>query len=161
MDRFCWDADWRIKQARDRKERAEYQQKMRRLAKEFAQTVEVGEEFGVRDMVDAVDGIDSVSTASIIVQKYYEKTHSVKRVAPLYNLPAYVFTDKRFMDLLDDRFLFSRRCILQGGISRDAPPFLCRACIGSTHKKCRGTSPGSWRSLYSRVPISLYHETGV
>lgn len=27
MDRFCWDADWRIKQARDRRERAEYQQK--------------------------------------------------------------------------------------------------------------------------------------
>lgn len=102
MDRFCWDADWRIEQARDRRERAEYQQKMRRLAKEFAQTVEVGEEFGVRDMVDAIDGIDSISTASIIVQKYYDKTHSVKRVAPLYNLPAYVFTDKRFMDLLDD-----------------------------------------------------------
>lgn len=102
MDRFCWDADWRIKQARDRRGRAEYQQKMRRLAKEFAQTVEVGEEFGVRDMVDAIDGIDSISTASIIVQKYYDKTHSVKRVAPLYNLPAYVFTDKRFMDLLDD-----------------------------------------------------------
>lgn len=102
MDRFCWDADWRIKQARDRKERAEYQQKKRRFAKQFAQTVEVGEEFGVRDMVDAVDGIDSVSMASIIVQKYYDKTHSVKRVAPLYNLPAYVFTDKRFMDLLDD-----------------------------------------------------------
>lgn len=53
-------------------------------------------------MVDAVDGIDSISTASIIVQKYYNKTHSVERVAPLYNLPAYVFTDKRFMDLLDD-----------------------------------------------------------
>lgn len=102
IHRFCWDADWRIKQARDRRERAEYQQKMRRLAKEFAQTVEDGEEFGVRDMVDAVDGIDSVSTASIIVQKYYDKTHSVKRVDPLYNLPVYVFTDKRFMDLLDD-----------------------------------------------------------
>jgi len=102
MDRFCWDADWRIKQARDRRERAEYQQKMRRLAKEFAQTVEVGEEFGLRDMVDTIDGIDSISMASIIVQKYYDKTHSVKRVAPLYNLPAYVFTDKRFMDLLDD-----------------------------------------------------------
>lgn len=102
MDRFCWDVDWRIKQARDRRERAEYQQKMRRLAKEFAQTVEVGEEFGLRDMVDTIDGIDSISTASIIVQKYYDKTHSVKRVAPLYNLPAYVFTDKRFMDLLDD-----------------------------------------------------------
>ena len=100
--KFCWDADWRIEQARGRRERAEYQQKTRRLAKEFAQTVEVGEEFGVRDMVDAVDGIDSISTASIIVQKYYDKTHSVKRVAPLYNLPAYVFTDKRFMDLLDD-----------------------------------------------------------
>lgn len=27
MDRFCWDADWRIEQARDRRERAEYQQK--------------------------------------------------------------------------------------------------------------------------------------
>lgn len=25
--RFCWDADWRIEQARDRRERAEYQQK--------------------------------------------------------------------------------------------------------------------------------------
>lgn len=100
--KFCWDADLRIKQARGRRERAEYQQKTRRLAKEFAQTVEVGEEFGVRDMVDAVDGIDSISMASIIVQKYYDKTHSVKRVAPLYNLPAYVFTDKRFMDLLDD-----------------------------------------------------------
>ena len=31
-----------------------------------------------------------------------DKTHSVKRVDPLYNLPVYVFTDKRFMDLLDD-----------------------------------------------------------
>lgn len=72
-----------MEQAINRKAQAEYQQKMRRLAKEFAQTVEVGEEFGVRDMVDAVDGIDSVSTASIIVQKYYGKTHSVKRVAPL------------------------------------------------------------------------------
>lgn len=102
MDRHCWDVDWRIEQARDRKGRAEYQLKMKRLAKQFAQTVEVGEEFGVRDMVDAVDGIDSVSTASIIVEKYYKKTHSVKRVAPLYNLPAYVFTDKKFMDLLDD-----------------------------------------------------------
>ena len=102
MDRHCWDADWRIEQARNRKRRAEYQLKMKRLAKQFAQTVEVGEEFGVRDMVDAVDGIDSVSTASIIVEKYYKKTHSVKRIAPLYNLPAYVFTDKRFMDLLDD-----------------------------------------------------------
>ena len=102
MDRHCWDADWRIEQARDRKRRAEYQLKMKRLAKQFAQTVEVGEEFGVRDMVDAVDGIDSVSTASIIVEKYYKKTNSVKRIAPLYNLPAYVFTDKRFMDLLDD-----------------------------------------------------------
>lgn len=102
MDRFCWDADWRIKQARDRKERAEYQQKKRRFAKQFAQTVEVGEEFGLRDMVDAVDGIDSIAMASHIVEEYYKKTHSVKRVAPLYNLPAYVFTDKRFMDLLDD-----------------------------------------------------------
>lgn len=102
MDRFCWDADWRIKQARDRKERAEYQQKKRRFAKQFAQTVEVGEEFGLRDMVDAVDGMDSISMATTIIEEYYKKTHSVKRVAPLYNLPAYVFTDKRFMDLLDD-----------------------------------------------------------
>lgn len=102
MDRHCWDVDWRIEQAHNRKRRAEYQLKMKRLAKQFAQTVEVGEEFGVRDMVDAVDGIDSVSTASIIVEKYYKKTNSVKRIAPLYNLPAYVFTDKRFMDLLDD-----------------------------------------------------------
>lgn len=102
MDRFCWDADWRIKQARDRRERAEYQQKKRRFAKEFAQTVEVGEEFGVRDMVDAVDGLDSITMAATIIEEYYKKTHSVKRVAPLYNLPAYVFTDKRFMDLLDD-----------------------------------------------------------
>lgn len=102
MDRFCWDADWRIEQARDRKKRAEYRLKIRHLAKQFAQSVEVGEEFGLRDMVDTVDGIDSVSTASIIVEKYYKKTHSVKRVAPLYNLPAYVFADKRFMDLLDD-----------------------------------------------------------
>lgn len=102
MDRFCWDADWRIKQARDRRERAEYQQKKRRFAKEFAQTVEVGEEFGVRDMVDAVDGLDSITMAATIIEEYYKKTHSVKRVAPLYNLPAYVFTDKKFMDLLDD-----------------------------------------------------------
>lgn len=102
MDRFCWDADWRIKQARDRKERAECQRKKRRFAKQFAQTVEVGEEFGLRDMVDAVDGIDSIAMASHIVEEYYKKTHSVKRVAPLYNLPAYVFTDKRFMNLLDD-----------------------------------------------------------
>lgn len=102
MDRFCWDADWRIKQARDRRERAEYQQKKRRFAKEFAQAVEVGEEFGVRDMVDAVDGLDSITMATTIIEEYYKKTHSVKRVAPLYNLPAYVFTDKRFMDLLDD-----------------------------------------------------------
>ena len=102
MDRFCWDADWRIKQARDRRERAEYQQKKRRFAKQFAQTVEVGEEFGLRDMVDAVDGMDSISMATTIIEEYYKKTHSVKRVAPLYNLPAYVFTDKRFMDLLDD-----------------------------------------------------------
>lgn len=102
MDRFCWDADWRIKQARDRKERAEYQQKKRRFAKQFAQTVEVGEEFSLRDMVDAVDGMDSISMAMTIIEEYYKKTHSVKRVAPLYNLPAYVFIDKRFMDLLDD-----------------------------------------------------------
>ena len=102
MDRFCWDADWRIKQARDRRERAEYQQKKRRFAKELAQAVEVGEEFGVRDMVDAVDGLDSITMATTIIVEYYKKTHSVKRVAPLYNLPAYVFTDKRFMDLLDD-----------------------------------------------------------
>lgn len=102
MDRFCWDADWRIKQARDRRERAKYQQKKRRFAKEFAQTVEVGEEFGVRDMVDAVDGLDSITMAATIIEEYYKKTHSVKRVAPLYNLPAYVFTDKKFMDLLDD-----------------------------------------------------------
>ena len=27
MDRFCWDADWRIEQARDRKKRAEYRMK--------------------------------------------------------------------------------------------------------------------------------------
>lgn len=48
------------------------------------------------------------------------------------------------------------------GVSLGMPlPFLCRACIGSRHKKYRGTSPGSWRSLYSRVPISLYHETDV
>lgn len=97
MDRFCWDADWRIEQARDCRERAEYQQKTRRLAKEFAQTVEVGEEFGVRDMVDAVDGIDSISMASIIVQKDYDKTHSVKRVAPLYNLPAYVVMSRKLV----------------------------------------------------------------
>lgn len=102
MDRFCWDADWRIEQARDRRERAEYQQKKRRFAKQFAQTVEVGEEFGLRDMVDAVDGMDSITMATTIIEEYYKKTHSVKRVAPLYNLPAYVFTDKRFMDLLDD-----------------------------------------------------------
>ena len=102
MDRFCWDADWRIEQARDRRQRAEYRLKMRRLAKQFAQTVEVGEEFGVRDMFDAIDGIDSISMAMNIVEQYYKKTHSVKRVAPLYNLPAYVFTDKKFMDLLDD-----------------------------------------------------------
>ena len=102
MDRFCWDADWRMEQSRDRRRRAEYRLKMRRLAKQFAQTVEVGEEFGLRDMVDAVDGIDSISMATNIVEQYYKKTHSVKRVAPLYNLPAYEFTDKRFMDLLDD-----------------------------------------------------------
>ena len=102
MDRFCWDADWRIEQARGRKKRAEYRLKKRRLAKQFAQTVEVGEEFGLRDMVDTVDGIDSISMATSIVEEYYKKTHSVKRVAPLYNLPAYVFTDKRFMVLLDD-----------------------------------------------------------
>ncbi len=102
MDRFCWDADWRIEQARDRKKRAEYRMKKRRLAKQFAQTVEVGEEFGLRDMVDTVDGIDSIAMASHIVEEYYKKTHSVKRIAPLYNLPAYVFTDKRFMDLLED-----------------------------------------------------------
>ena len=53
-------------------------------------------------MVDAVDGMDSISMATTIIEEYYKKTHSVKRVAPLYNLPAYVFTDKRFMDLLDD-----------------------------------------------------------
>ena len=102
MDRFCWDADWRIEQARDRRKRAEYQQKKRRFAKQFAQTVEVGEEFGLRDMVDAVDGMDSISMATTIIEEYYKKTHSVKRVAPLYGLPAYVFTDKRFMVLLDD-----------------------------------------------------------
>lgn len=102
MDRFCWDADWRMEQSRDRRRRAEHRLKMRRLAKQFAQTVEVGEEFGLRDMVDAVDGIDSISMATNIVEQYYKKTHSVKRVAPLYNLPAYEFTDKRFMDLLDD-----------------------------------------------------------
>ena len=91
-----------MEQSRDRRRWAEYRLKMRRLAKQFAQTVEVGEEFGLRDMVDAVDGIDSISMATNIVEQYYKKTHSVKRVAPLYNLPAYEFTDKRFMDLLDD-----------------------------------------------------------
>lgn len=102
MDRFYWDVGWHIEQAINRKVWPEYQPKTRRLAKQFAQTVEVGEEFGIRDMVDAVDGIDSISMASAIVHRIYDKTHSVKRVAPLYNLPAYVFTDKRFMDLLDD-----------------------------------------------------------
>lgn len=62
----------------------------------------MGEEFGLRDMVDTIDGIDSISMAMTIIEEYYKKTHSVKRVAPLYNLPTYVFTDKRFMDLLDD-----------------------------------------------------------
>lgn len=102
MDRFYWDVDWHMEQAIHREVWAEYQPKIRRLAKQFAQTVEVGEEFGIRDMVDAVDGIDSISMASAIVHRIYDKTHSVKRVAPLCNLPAYVFTDKRFMDLLDD-----------------------------------------------------------
>lgn len=102
MDRFCWDVDWHMEQAIDRKVRAEYKPEIRRLAKQFAQTVEVGEEFGIRDMVDAVDGIDSISMASAIVHRVYDKTHSVKRAAPLYNLPVYVFIDKKFMDLLDD-----------------------------------------------------------
>lgn len=102
MDRFYWDVGWHIEQAINRKVWSEYQPKTRRLAKQFTQTVEVGEEFGIRDMVDAVDGIDSISMASAIVHRIYDKTHSVKRVAPLYNLPVYVFTDKRFMDLLDD-----------------------------------------------------------
>ena len=36
--------------------------------------------------------------AADIIEEYYKKTHSVKKVAPINNRTAYVFIDKKFMD---------------------------------------------------------------
>ena len=52
-------------------------------------------------MMDAVDGIETFSKAGVVCYMY-DRTHSVKKVAPINNRTAYVLTDKRFMDIWDD-----------------------------------------------------------
>lgn len=101
FDECYWDADWQIRQAYDRKRKAETDPKNKRLAKQFAQTVDVGEVFTLYDMMDAVDGIEPFSKAGVVCYMY-DRTHSVKKVAPINNRAAYVLTDKRFMDIWDD-----------------------------------------------------------
>lgn len=101
FDECHWDADWQVRQAYDRKRRAETDPENKRLAKQFAQTVEVGEEFTLFDMMDAIDGIDTFSKAGVVCYMY-DRTHSLKKVAPIGNSTAYVLTDKRFMDIWDD-----------------------------------------------------------
>lgn len=101
FDECHWDADWQVRQAYDRKRKARTDPENKRLAKQFAQTVEVGEEFTLFDMMDAIDGIDTFSKAGVVCYMY-DRTHSVKKVAPIDNCTAYVLTDKRFMDIWDD-----------------------------------------------------------
>lgn len=101
FDECHWNADWQVRQAYDRKRKARTDPENKRLAKQFAQTVDVGEVFTLYDMMDAVDGIDTFSKAGVVCYMY-DRTHSVKKVAPINNRTAYVLTDKRFMDIWDD-----------------------------------------------------------
>lgn len=101
FDECYWDADWQMRQAYDRKRKARTDPENKRLAKQFAQTVDVGEVFTLYDMMDAVDGIETFSKAGVVCYMY-DRTHSVKKVAPINNHTAYVLTDKRFMDIWDD-----------------------------------------------------------
>lgn len=101
FDECHWDADWQIRQANYRKRKVETDPENKRLAKQFAQTVDVGEVFTLYDIMDAVDEIETFSKAGVVCNMYME-THSVKKVAPINNHTAYVLTDKRFMDIWDD-----------------------------------------------------------
>lgn len=101
FDECYWDADWQMRQAYDCKRKARTDPENKRLAKQFAQTVDVGEVFTLYDMMDAVDGIETFSKAGVVCYMY-DRTHSVKKVAPINNHTAYVLTDKRFMDIWDD-----------------------------------------------------------
>lgn len=101
FDECYWDADWQMRQAYDRKRKARTDPENKRLANQFAQTVDVGEVFTLYDMMDAVDGIETFSKAGVVCYMY-DRTHSVKKVAPINNHTAYVLTDKRFMDIWDD-----------------------------------------------------------
>lgn len=101
FDECHWDADWQVRQAYDRKRKARTDPENKRLAKQFAKTVDVGEVFTLYDMMDAVDGIDTFSKAGVVCYMY-DRTHSVKKVAPINNRTAYLLTDKRFMDIWDD-----------------------------------------------------------
>lgn len=101
FDECYWDADWQMRQAYDRKRKARADPENKRLAKQFAQTVDIGEVFTLYDMMDAVDGIETFSKAGVVCYMY-DRTHSVKKVAPINNRTAYVLTDKRFMDIWDD-----------------------------------------------------------
>lgn len=101
FDECHWNADWQVRQAYDRKRKARTDPENKLLAKQFAQTVDVGEVFTLYDMMDAVDGIDTFSKAGVVCYMY-DRTHSVKKVAPINNRTAYVLTDKRFMDIWDD-----------------------------------------------------------
>lgn len=101
FDECYWDADWQIRQAYDRKRKAKTDPENKRLAKQFAQTVDVGEVFTLFDIMDAVDEIETFSKAGVVCNMYM-RTHSVKKVAPINNRTAYVLTDKRFMDIWDD-----------------------------------------------------------
>lgn len=101
FDECYWDADWQIRQAFDRKRKAKTDPENKRLAKQFAQTVDVGEVFTLFDIMDAVDEIETFSKAGVVCNMYM-RTHSVKKVAPINNRTAYVLTDKRFMDIWDD-----------------------------------------------------------
>ena len=101
FDECHWNADWQVRQAYDRKRKAETDPDNKRLAKQFAQTVDVGEIFTLYDMMDAVDGIETFSKAGVVCYMY-DRTHSVKKVAPINNRTAYVLTEKSFMDIWDD-----------------------------------------------------------
>lgn len=101
FDECHWNADWQVRQAYDRKRKAKTDPENKRLAKQFAQTVDVGEVFTLYDIMDAVGGIDTFTKAGTVCNMYM-RTHSVKKVAPINNRTAYVLTDKRFMDIWDD-----------------------------------------------------------
>lgn len=101
FDECHWNADWQMRQAYDRKRKAKTDPENKRLAKQFAQTVDVGEEFTLYDIMDAVDEIKTFTKAGTVCNMY-DRTHSVKKVAPINNHTAYVLTDKRFMDIWDD-----------------------------------------------------------